>query len=771
MIIRPGAINSKRSTFPEADHNFSFNGTLPEGFTIARASSATYFDADGYIQEVASNAPRFQDGGLIIEGEARTNLIPESDLSGFSALRTSLTADATVNRIVGGGAGALACIPNTIDSSHYIARSIPKAAEALTYTFSLYIKPNPNAIADGVEVRLRGDGANRLSLLYLFNSDGTLQNKPAVTEINFTFIRQNVEECPNGWYRISMTGTTDTHTSVVCRVWGYKDGSNNYVGDAETPDYWIDGAQLELAQSASTLIITSGASATRASERVSYDGSIGNTAEGMIVTDYRPLSIDPNMAQYQNIWYLDHDSDSSRLDCKIRTDLSNTVWSALTDSSGDNTSAYPADSSSMQGIRQKHIVSWSVAESELWAWHNGQFNPRTISSYEFTDTKWDTLYLGSRNSVGSDPLHCIIYSIKIYNKYYKNRQAITVGGVQSGLSFMATGQSNQARKKGDNDDDNGGEKGAYAVLDKYTNGAHNLFVIDAIGGTPIFKSGTTSAPTRYFINDDAGDDPSGWIFEGDTADEVKEAIDAGFMPYSGITWNQGEADATAGTAKSKYIDGLRFIQEQISAYAGLSRLPFYIEGLGVRDEQTYSDNTQVLREAQQEACELYDDMHMVCYWYDLEKADSVHAYDDGDEDGLEDDAFYIMAKRTMRRVLKLKGYDIEGATIGPSVNTVTRDGTTVTVTLTHDVGADDFTPSTGIRGFKFTDDGVNIAVNSAVRTDATTVTLTLASEPSGEEVLYYIYGHEFNIDNDDLGYALRDNSKEQLPLQPFKVIL
>jgi len=69
--------------------SYSFmGGTLPEGLTFSRASSAWYFDGTGTLQQASSNAPRFDcdpatgvPKGLLIE-EQRTNNIKNSTMVG-----------------------------------------------------------------------------------------------------------------------------------------------------------------------------------------------------------------------------------------------------------------------------------------------------------------------------------------------------------------------------------------------------------------------------------------------------------------------------------------------------------------------------------------------------------------------------------------------------------------------------------------------------------------------------------------------------------------
>jgi hypothetical protein len=88
------------------------------------------------------------------------------------------------------------------------------------------------------------------------------------------------------------------------------------------------------------------------------------------------------------------------------------------------------------------------------------------------------------------------------------------------------------------------------------------------------------------------------------------------------------------------------------------------------------------------------------------------------------------------------------------------------VTIAHD-GGTDFMPTTGIQGFVFLDNTTPITISAAVRTDATTVTLTLASAPtSGIETLYYGYAH---LDSVDVTKLIVDNAGVKLALVSSKL--
>ena len=144
---------------------------------------------------------------------------------------------------------------------------------------------------------------------------------------------------------------------------------------------------------------------------------------------------------------------------------------------------------------------------------------------------------------------------------------------------------------------------------------------------------------------------------------------------------------------------------------------------------TNTGGIQAVREVQQEIIDAFGWCHSAAEIYDLGLYNNVHL----------DDAGYVSAAVRNAQVI-LPVFDAGQATqTGPRITDAIRTGTTITLTLSHDHAAD-FTPASAIDGFRFDDNGTPVTITAALRTDAVTVTLTLASAPlSGVETLYYGY--------------------------------
>jgi hypothetical protein len=361
-----------------------------------------------------------------------------------------------------------------------------------------------------------------------------------------------------------------------------------------------------------------------------------------------------------------------------------------------------------------------------------------------------TINVGSRNA-GAEAADLTVRDFTVVrgdkNLKYINSQAynssdfVVAGGGQSLLVGHFVAQSGTGF--------NGGEIEFRTTIGDTATGKACVFIEGATGSTAAAK---TSNPSAYWW--DNATDTRGTAF-----DTFYNAIDTlGYTPNY-VLWSQGEEDShqiDVLTTKAEYKQALLSIFTDMRATYG--NLEIYIQAIGRRTSFTNTGGIQAVREAQQELASEYSWIHIASHSYDVGLFDAVH---------LDDAGYVTVAERSANKMLVDKEYGVTGSAVGMSITSAVRSGTSVTVTLSHDAGTD-FTPTSGIEGFVFHDDGSAITVNSAVRTDANTITLTLASEPSGVEELYYGFDAMLGINTANI---VKDNSATTLPLIPTKVIL
>lgn len=240
-------------------------------------------------------------------------------------------------------------------------------------------------------------------------------------------------------------------------------------------------------------------------------------------------------------------------------------------------------------------------------------------------------------------------------------------------------------------------------------------------------------------------------------------------PLGIVTWAQGEAEShkinrvdeiTSAEYKKLLVDAFKIMR---------ARYPdclIIIQKIGRRSDSFSNEGgIQAIAEIQQE---LIDDDAYPWILGGIETFDLELLDETGATDGvhLSDASEPLACDRLARYIANINEAGLTGVN-GMKVTGASRSSTTVTVTVEHD-GGTDFTPTTGIEGFVFFDDSSEIAINSAVRTNATTITLTLASTPSGVETLYYAYDEVAVTDYTNL---VKDNATVSMPLRRAKIVL
>jgi len=201
-----------------------------------------------------------------------TNLLLQSQtLDNASWTKSSATISADATTAPDGTTTADKIVEAAAASSHAIIQASAKSTVATTYTFSVYLKADTrtraalwmNGAASGDRVEV---GVNL--------STGALLSA-ASTAGGFTAASATVVAAGNGYYRVTLTGTSDASASVQGRVFLLDNvataSSPSYTGDGTSGIYaW--GAQLELGSTASTYIPTTTAAVTVATPRITDAG-------------------------------------------------------------------------------------------------------------------------------------------------------------------------------------------------------------------------------------------------------------------------------------------------------------------------------------------------------------------------------------------------------------------------------------------------------------------------------------------------------------------
>ena len=269
---------------PSLNLNFARSKKLDPRITFNRTSTATRVNSNGLIQSVAANVPRFDHSynattastnslGLLLE-EDRINYLQYSQAPAtspwgiFNNGGTSITNNTTVAPDGTTTAATFTC--GTPGDSIY--QDVGSMTGTASYTMSVFIKAGTST-----------DIA--ISAFFLYNTTHnfiSIHFNPVTGQITSSPTGSaTVERFPNGWYRVTATGTGNNALNNTIRYQIY----SNTTG---TVHYW--GAQLEFGRHQTSYIPTTNAQVTRTADYASITGtnfsSWFNATEGTSVMTY-----------------------------------------------------------------------------------------------------------------------------------------------------------------------------------------------------------------------------------------------------------------------------------------------------------------------------------------------------------------------------------------------------------------------------------------------------------------------------------------------------
>lgn len=260
-------------------------------FTYTRSGDASRVNLGGFIETVGTNIPRIDHFGggcptLLLEPQ-RTNLVLYSEqFSGtnWSAGNTSLTSNNTIapdNQLTGDK------LQRTSTSASYRSHFVSKSASAITYTTSVFVKQGSD---NYFAMRAQGSYPSRVDIRFRFDT-GLIYYAQKTS--NFTLIDYNVENYPNGWYRIYFTYTSDAHTNLSLTFSPRQSNGNIDGSDTSSNSFvYVWGAQTEVGYYLTSYIKTTSGTVTRQKDQCinAGDANLFNITEGTFFVDTTPFT-------------------------------------------------------------------------------------------------------------------------------------------------------------------------------------------------------------------------------------------------------------------------------------------------------------------------------------------------------------------------------------------------------------------------------------------------------------------------------------------------
>jgi hypothetical protein len=224
-----------------------------------------------------NSAPRFDHNpttgeslGLLVE-EARTNLLLRSEeFDNASWILGSTAVDANATTAPSGGTTAEFLKASAGGGGiRFISQTIAKAASAIEYTYSIYLKALDVTFAT---VGCDDGGGNGfgcgINLSTGQTTGGTVGTGGVFTSVSAVAVS-------NGWYRVVLTGTSTAGASLRCTVNLATSLTTGYpsVILSINQGIYVWGAQLEAGAFPTSYIPTTTATVTRAADVASISGS------------------------------------------------------------------------------------------------------------------------------------------------------------------------------------------------------------------------------------------------------------------------------------------------------------------------------------------------------------------------------------------------------------------------------------------------------------------------------------------------------------------
>ena len=252
------------------------------GFQIVQGSSALDYLPTTDRLDVARIDYSSGSGALLVEPQRSNRLLysEQFDISSYWGVNAGVTISSSVAISPSGILNADRYIESTPNNNAY-QLAINSSG---TFSASIYVK---KASSSNIGFGAVGPGFSG-GMSVKFNLDNQTFDTP-INYGNFTSITSSYEALDNGWYRITLSGTTLTSDSYYFVIGSLQDTTY-------TANTYIWGAQFEVGSYQTSYIPTQAATVTRNADVISKTGIadlIGQT-EGVVFLDYLYTELDIN---------------------------------------------------------------------------------------------------------------------------------------------------------------------------------------------------------------------------------------------------------------------------------------------------------------------------------------------------------------------------------------------------------------------------------------------------------------------------------------------
>ncbi|MBS1961380.1 MAG: LamG domain-containing protein [Bdellovibrionales bacterium] len=238
------------------------------------STTASRFDGPRFDYDPVTH----QNLGLRMDENA-TNLATNSeafDNASWTKSNASISANTGVTTDPMGGNGADSLVEDTSNALHAVRFISTKAASSANYAGSIFVKAGSRSVINFEVSSWAGGVFSNFNLATgTVGSNGTWGS-------GWTLGTPVIDSVGNGWYRVRLSGTSDTTTDLLLSVFLHNGTTTSYTGNG-TGNVYVWGAQLEMADpsgntaTTGTNYIPTGSSAvSRANEFLTSTGGLGS---------------------------------------------------------------------------------------------------------------------------------------------------------------------------------------------------------------------------------------------------------------------------------------------------------------------------------------------------------------------------------------------------------------------------------------------------------------------------------------------------------------
>lgn len=270
--------------------------SFPTLLTFTRASTGTYFDADGTMRTAAADVPRYAFDpvsgaplGLLCEG-ARTNLqVYSNDIAGGGWTRNNVGVSDNAGSSKDGSANADFVVEDSSTNEHSVTGSTHAVTSGVAYTTSAYAKSSDRSLQ--IVLSSPRFGSNAWAN---FDLQAGIVGTVGISAI------ARIEPVGGGWFRCHITSTATSSGNAATRFQIVQGAASarleSYAGNGVS-GLFLTFLQTEAAAFASSYIATGAAAATRAADAPTMPvGGWLNPLAGTLICEWSQPVVDASIS-------------------------------------------------------------------------------------------------------------------------------------------------------------------------------------------------------------------------------------------------------------------------------------------------------------------------------------------------------------------------------------------------------------------------------------------------------------------------------------------